>query len=126
MDDKFLNEDWKRHRMSNKEAKDRGMFDFRCEKCKSKKIEVRPLDIPYLNPYADNSDMPEEWRKELYANAERIDVAIMKAPEIVVDCSACKHTFNVPKGRLLKQKVSTWYNNIVPMHLGVEKRGRKY
>lgn len=124
--DKLFEEDWNRHRMTNKEARDLDMYEFKCSSCNSKDIEVLPSGVPFLNPSIDNKDLHPSVRRGLEAGSNRLDIAVLKADEIFSTCNKCGFKESILASKICKQKVTTWFNRFGrPLDLGVDRDDRE-
>ena len=69
-------------------------FNFKCPSCKSKSIELSPLDICYRKEIIDNSDIENKKVRKYYDNLPTIQEALMLATSketssLLCHCNSC-------------------------------------
>lgn len=73
------------------------LFDFKCPNCKSKDIDISPLDICYRKEIISNEDIKNEKVRKYYDNLPTIQEALLimsnkDTYSLLCHCKACKET----------------------------------
>lgn len=74
-------------------------FDFKCENCKSTKLDMFPLKIPYKPKFIDNNDLKNPYAFSYYnklpTKKEALRLCVLSG-DMGIKCKKCNWIFSVP------------------------------
>jgi hypothetical protein len=85
-------------------------FDFTCPYCKSKKIDMKPLNVPYTIKVKDMSKSRlDDSTKERFEQIEPLFDILLECEkkDVICHCDDCNTAFT-PKDKLSSHDVGIW------------------